>query len=307
MLSFVTSILGLKQNFYCCIWRKAFSLNKYHKYHLSNVEFLAALCIWSWHKVSHSPCKFCSHSKNKGRLCKLNFSRISNILPVIQTEVQTDSGTTSLTLYVPVSHVFTVLGEGILKIISSLQFNKRFTTGTAFFGVGETHSVHLPNNATVWGGGKKRSRFYFIWSRIHDARLQDPRQCKADVDLECADPYQRRNWPPPPGCRTREALWCEPRNPHRWVTSWLPPRAQHSSHTVVLKTHKQSKHTSGYVPYTEFTVTLVLGRSNTKMPFIYVTIPCFIEYFSLIWCHFSSFSVGNGNMNTPNSTRDRRQ
>lgn len=78
----------------------------------------------------------------------------------------------SLTLYVPVAHVFTVLGESILKIIGSLQFNKRFTTGTAFFGVGETHSVHLPNNVTVWEREKKQSRFYFIWSRIHDAHYR---------------------------------------------------------------------------------------------------------------------------------------
>lgn len=93
-------------------------------------------------------------------------------------EKSADPGTmTSLTLYVPVSHVFTVLGEGILKIISSLQFNKGFSAGTAFFRVGETHSIHLPNNATVYlkEGGGKQSNFYlfiiiyFPRSRSHDA------------------------------------------------------------------------------------------------------------------------------------------
>lgn len=85
--------------------------------------------------------------------------------------------------------------------------------------------------------GKKQSRMYFLWSWIHDAHY--PCWC-GSVSLQCADSYQRRNWPPPPGCRTRAALWSEPRNPHRFGTSLLPPRAQHSSHTVSLKhTHAE--------------------------------------------------------------------
>lgn len=99
----------------------------------------------------------------------------SAILYWLFKEKSADSGTiTSLTLYVPVSHVFTVLGEGVLKIISSLQFNKGFSAGTAFFRVGETHSIHLPNNATVYLKLEEEKKtitffcYYFPRSRIQD-------------------------------------------------------------------------------------------------------------------------------------------
>ena len=54
-----------------------------------------------------------------------------------------------LTLYVSVSHVFTVLGKGILEILCCFQLNKCLSTGTAFFRVGKTHSVYFPHNVTV--------------------------------------------------------------------------------------------------------------------------------------------------------------
>ncbi len=54
-----------------------------------------------------------------------------------------------LTLYVSVPHVFTVLGKGILEILCRFQLNKCLSTGTAFFRVGETHSVYFPNDVTV--------------------------------------------------------------------------------------------------------------------------------------------------------------
>lgn len=54
-----------------------------------------------------------------------------------------------LTLYVSMSHVFTVLSKGILEILGCFQLNKCLSTGTAFFGVGETHSVYFPHDATV--------------------------------------------------------------------------------------------------------------------------------------------------------------
>lgn len=62
----------------------------------------------------------------------------------------------TLTLYISVSHIFTILGKGILEIISCFQFNKSFSTGATFFRVGETHSVYFPNNITVCKKEKKK-------------------------------------------------------------------------------------------------------------------------------------------------------
>lgn len=54
-----------------------------------------------------------------------------------------------LTFNVSVSHVFTIFGKGILEILRCFQLNKRFAAGTAFFRVGETHSVDFAYDVTV--------------------------------------------------------------------------------------------------------------------------------------------------------------
>lgn len=55
-----------------------------------------------------------------------------------------------LTLYVSMSHIFTVLGKGILEILGCFQLNECLSTRTPFFRVGETHSVYFPHDVTVW-------------------------------------------------------------------------------------------------------------------------------------------------------------
>lgn len=69
-----------------------------------------------------------------------------------------------LTLYIAVSHVFTILRKGALEIIGCFKFNKCFTTGTAFFGICETNSVYFSNNVTICKNGKLSSELNALLS-----------------------------------------------------------------------------------------------------------------------------------------------
>jgi hypothetical protein len=46
-------------------------------------------------------------------------------------------------------HVFAVLSDGVLKVISVYELNESLSAGTAFFREGETHAVHLAHDVTV--------------------------------------------------------------------------------------------------------------------------------------------------------------
>ena len=58
-------------------------------------------------------------------------------------------GLTSPTLYVSMPHVFAVLGDGVLKVLSVFELNESLSARTAFFREGETHAIHLAHDITV--------------------------------------------------------------------------------------------------------------------------------------------------------------